>query len=80
MRQPKVTDFISGKVEYDKDGQYFWITDSKGGVQMLGELRGWGRIQNMISDMELAGKFQDEVGEWVADAINQKLTQEGNKI
>lgn len=79
MEQKKVTDFISGPVTYDKYGQYFWINTPNDGVNMLGELRGWGCIQNMFGaknknfDEESAAKFQDEVGEWVADAINQKL-------
>ncbi|KKQ95336.1 MAG: hypothetical protein UT21_C0006G0008 [Candidatus Woesebacteria bacterium GW2011_GWA1_39_11b] len=74
----KVTDFINGPVTYDKYGwQYFWIAQPGGGQQMLAELRGWGHIQNMCRhanmDVAAAGKFQDEVGDWVADAINRKL-------
>src|SRR5687767_3983894 len=42
--EPKITDFIQGIVSYDRDGQYFWVTMTNGGVQMLGELRGWGHI------------------------------------
>jgi hypothetical protein len=84
----KITDFINGPVTYDKDGQYFWINIPNGGVQMLGELRGWGHIQNMKQfkmggqpqgsiDMEAAGKFQDEIGEFVAQAINEKIQRDG---
>lgn len=79
----KVTDFIKGTVSYDKVGQYFWITGhTDDRVNMLGELRGWGAIQNMFKkkggqiDMEAAAKFQDQVGEWVAEAINEKLERE----
>lgn len=81
----KVTDFIEGKVNYDKfGGQYFWIKLKNGGSQMLAELRGWGVIQNMYSekgkfDLETAGKFQDEVGDWIAEAINEKLERELKK-
>lgn len=79
----KVQDFINGKVSYDKDGQYFWIHGNSNGIQMLAELRGWGAIQNMFVkkgkiDMEQAGVFQDEVGEWVAKAINEKLERDAN--
>jgi hypothetical protein len=81
MRQPQVTDFIDGPVKYDREGQYFWITNSKGELKMLGMMRGWGHIQNMKPfksaggqiDMESAGKFQDQIGEWIADVINKKL-------
>lgn len=75
----EVKDFINGNVTYDREGQYFWINTPEQGQQMLGELRGWGHIQNMFKDKkgnidaDAAGKFQDEVGEWVADAINKKM-------
>ena len=77
----KITDFIDGKVTYDNYGQYFWINNSNEGQQMLAELRGWGKIQNMFKskgkyDLDSAEKFQDELGEWVASAINEKLERE----
>jgi len=84
----KITDFINGPVTYDKEGQYFWVTGKQNGMHMLGELRGWGHIQNMKDfkmggqpqgsiDMDAAGKFQDEIGEFVAAAINEKIAREG---
>jgi hypothetical protein len=79
----KIRDFINGIVNYDKfGGGYFWINDPKGGKQMLAELRGWGHIQNMFKaaggaiDDAAAAKFQDEVGDWIAAAINEKLERE----
>lgn len=80
-KQPRVKDFIDGPVKYDREGQYFWVTNGKGEIKMLATLRGWGYIQNMKPfksssgqiDMEAAGNFQDEIGEWIADAINKKL-------
>lgn len=77
----KVKDFINGKVTYDKfGGQYFWINDTKGGAQMLAEIRGWGHIQNMFhGNSDAAGRYQDEVGDWIAEAINEKLERETNK-
>jgi hypothetical protein len=78
----KVTDFINGPVTYDNEGQYFWVTSPNDNMRMLGELRGWGSIQNMFKrsggriDMELAAKYQDEIGQWVADAINEKLKRD----
>lgn len=79
----KVTDFINGEVTYDKfGGQYFWINDPKGGSQMLAEMRGWGAIQNMFKgkggaiDMDKAGEFQDAIGDFVAQAINEKVERD----
>lgn len=80
----EVKNFINGKVTYDKfGGQYFWINQPNGGAQMLAELRGWGAIQNMFSknlykkdgavDFVAAGEFQDKIGEFIAEAINEKI-------
>ena len=75
-----IKDFINGKVTYDKfGGQYFWIAQPGGGSQMLAELRGWGHIQNMfakkdgIIDASAAEKYQDEIGDFIAEAINEKM-------
>lgn len=78
MITPQITDFINGPVIYDKEVQYFWINTPNNGVQMLADLRGWGHIQNMFKEngkinMDKAGKFQDEIGEFVAQAINEKI-------
>ncbi len=80
--KPTVIDFIGEKVTYDIHGQYLWGETEKDGMQMVGELRGWGAIQNLFKnpdgsiDFPAAQKFQDELGEWIADAINQKLSKE----
>ena len=76
----EITDFINGKVTYDREGQYFWINTPKNGIQMLGELRGWGHIQNMFLksgkiDIEESEKFQDSIGEFVAQAVNEKIAR-----
>ena len=73
-----IADYFKGKVTYDNEGQYFWITKPNGEITMLGELRGWGRIQQFFKkngqiDMKKAAAFQDEIGEFVAQAINEKL-------
>lgn len=74
----EITDLINGKVEYDKfGGQYFWIKKPEGGSQMLAEMRGWGYIQNMFPFTEFgqkqAANYQDEIGEFIAEAINELL-------
>lgn len=70
----EITKFINGKVTYDKfGGQYFWINNVKGGQQMLAELRGWGQIQNMFKSQEEAAAFQDAIGDFIAEAINEKI-------
>ena len=82
-----ITDFINGKVTYDKyGGQYFWIVGPKGESQMLAEMRGWGAIQNLFInkdktvDFDAASSFQDKIGEWIAEAINEKIERERNTL
>lgn len=78
----KVTDFIGVKATYDEDGQCIWAIDKDGGHQKLADLRGWGAIQNLFKtkggliDEEKAASFQDELGRWLVDAINEKLERE----
>ena len=79
----EIKDFINGKVTYDKfGGQYFWVHEPDGGSQMLGEMRGWGHIQNMFRtkkgkiDEDAAAEYQDKLGDWIAEAINEKMERE----
>lgn len=79
MNEDKIIEWLGDAVEYDSDGQHFWAKYPNGGIKMVAQLRGWGAIQKMFEqkggkiDFEAAIKFQDEVGEWIADAINKKL-------
>ena len=76
----KPKDFIGVKASYDKDGQIIWGENNKGELQMLLNVRGWGAIQNLFKNQEIAAKFQDEFGEWITEAINEKLKKENNYI
>lgn len=76
----KIEDFIGEKVWFDEGGAgYIWGEDKDGGCQMIGEVRGWGAIQNLFKnkdgsiDFKKAEEFQDALGVWIADAIQQKL-------
>lgn len=67
--------YFEGEVKFDSLGGYFFDEKSN----MIAQIRGWGRIQYLFKnedgsvDFQKAEKFQDEIGEWIADAINQKL-------
>jgi hypothetical protein len=64
-------------VYYDQYGQYLWSKqDADGGSQMIGEVRGWGSLQNNFKTVEEAATFQDEVGKFIADAINEKVQRD----
>ena len=80
----KVSDFIGEKATYDESGQMIFGVDKKGGLQLIADVRGWGAIQNLFKNSDgtikaEASKFQDELGEWLAEAINEKLEREKNK-
>lgn len=61
-------------VYYDEFGQYLWNRlDDNQGSQMIGEVRGWGRLQQEFETPKDASKFQDEVGEFIAQAIREKI-------
>lgn len=59
-------------VYYDEYGQYLWSKQNDGN-QMIGEVRGWGRLQNEFKTEEEAAEFQDEIGKFIAEAINEKM-------
>jgi len=78
----KITDFIGNKVWFDDGVGYIWGEEKDGGCQMIGEVRGWAAIQNLFKnkdgsiDFKKAEDFQDGLGAWIADAIQQKLEKE----
>ena len=76
MKNPTVESFIGDKVEYDQHGgQFIWGIHNGEEMQMLLSVRGWGAIQHLFDNQNDAAKFQDEMGEWIADAINEKLNK-----
>lgn len=83
-----IKDFV-GVVHYDTyGGGYIWGTNQKDiGSQMVAEIpevlegeavvsiRGWGAIQNLKGLPCTPEQFQDEIGKFVADAINEKMNK-----
>jgi hypothetical protein len=72
-------------------GGYIWGVDEKDSHQMLAQvndppeeeikvnevllIRGWGAIQHMFKDESEAAEFQDELGRFIAEAINEKISR-----
>lgn len=83
MQEPTIKDFLGEKVEYDKHGQYIWAVSKEKGHQKIADLRGWGAIQNLFKepmgavDFKKAEIFQDNLGQFIVDAISEKVN--GNK-
>jgi hypothetical protein len=76
-------------------GGYIWGNNPKGNqmiaqiddfadksyevVNEVLSIRGWGSIQNMFPNITDAEQFQNELGKFIADAINEKLKQLENE-
>lgn len=65
-----------GKAMYDAHGQLIFRGADNDNLQQFLDVRGWGAIQHMgFKTVEEAMVFQDRVGQWVTDVINEKLNQ-----
>ncbi len=80
---PTIKDFLNGKVKFDEfTGGYFWLEYENKEIQMIAEIRGYGAIQNLFIqpdktvDFNKADAFQDELGKFIADAINEKIERD----
>ena len=61
-------------VYYDAWGQRIWNKEDKdGGSQIVLEVRGWGRLQNEFTSFDKASEFQDQAGEFIVEAIREKI-------
>lgn len=64
---------ITGPIEYRQAGQYLYDAEGK----MIANVRGWGWIQYLkVEDPEAV---QDEIGQFIAEAISEKLERENAK-
>ena len=82
--------FIGDRVYYDEfGGGYIWgVVGKSEEVQMIAQvedveeenavvsIRGWGAIQNLKNLPCSPKKFQDYLGEFIAEAINEKMERE----
>ena len=71
--------FIGDTCFADLDAGGYIFGESKNGLQLVAEVRGWGAIQNLYKnddgtiDFARAEKFQDSLAEFIAEAITEKL-------
>ena len=73
----KPQDFIGKKATYFEYGTQIFGENEKGELQMILDVRGWGAIQKIFNgNAQKASDFQDELGAWFVDAINEKLERE----
>ena len=66
-------------VYYDEYGTNIWNKEQDGANQLIAEviqIRGWGRLQNEFSTQEQAEQFQDQVGQFIVQAIKEKIERD----
>lgn len=76
MDNTEVIKFI-GKAEYDAYWQIIW-GKSAGNNERLADIRSCGSVQHLFNTHEEAAAFQDSIGQFIADAINEKIERESN--
>jgi hypothetical protein len=91
----EIKNFIGVAKYDEWGGGYIWGNNPKGNemiaqvnefpdksyevVNEVLSIRGWGAIQNMFPNITNAEEFQNELGKFIADAINEKLKQLENE-
>jgi len=63
-----------GTAIYDPDGSMIWRYRG-GDLGYMVDIRGWGEIRNIFPTEEAAADFQDQLGKFITDAINEKLNR-----
>jgi hypothetical protein len=87
--QKEIKEFIGTAEYDEWGGGYIWGKSPSGSqmiaqindfpdktyliVNEVLSIRGWGAIQGMFPDIKSAEEFQDELGRFIAEAINDKL-------
>jgi len=73
----KVQEWLSG-LEYDADGMTIEKTVNNSQV-IIFDIKGWSTIVNSLGNEHKAALFQDSVGEFILEAINEKLQNDKEK-
>jgi hypothetical protein len=71
-----IKEYLKGTIHYEPAGQMIFCNKEEMGDSLfltIGDVRGWGQIQYLFPNLNKAAKFQDELGEFIAEAIREKL-------
>ena len=76
--EKQIINFIGNRTKYDDDGTMIWGVDNNGDMQLIADVRGWGAIQNLPqfkkdTNQNNMAAFQDALGQFISDAINEKI-------
>lgn len=78
-------EFLKGKIKYDKFCKELYLLQENGDSHRIADVRSWGAIQYLFKrdngsyDMDMAANLHNELGTFIADAVNEKLERERNK-
>ena len=72
-----IKEWFKSGVQYDSEGTQIWAIEKTNDADYLhhvADVRGWGELQNLFKlDIDKAAEFQDKVGKFIAEAINEEL-------
>ena len=73
----EIIDFI-GSANYQGDdlGTYIWANRPDGSREIIGVVYGYNTDTEKNEGKEVAELFQDELGKFIAEAINEKINRE----
>jgi hypothetical protein len=75
----RVMNFI-GKVNYNADlGTHIWSNDAFGKTELIAMVEAYRGIQEVCTTISEANDFQDEMGRFIAEAINEKIERDSVK-
>ena len=66
-------------VIYDDSGAYIWNEKENGELEMVANIRGWGTLQYKFETLGEAANFQDAIGEFITQAIREKVERDFKK-
>jgi hypothetical protein len=76
MSKLRVLDWLKN-VKFDGFGTQLWAHDvGSDEISHIADVRGWGTIQNKFKTEKEASHFQDQIGVFIAEAINEKVVRE----
>lgn len=76
----RVMNFI-GKANYTGDlGTYIWGNNIYGKTELIAIIEGYREIQELCTTVSEANEFQDEMGRFIAEAINEKIERDCVKV
>jgi hypothetical protein len=73
--------YLKNGTHYDDNSRNILLRDCKNrnDVNLFLNVRGWGHIQYLFDNEHDAYDFHDSIGEFVAQAVNEKIERDFNK-